>query len=65
MDDSVYVYKSSIKAKLIEINPKILKDNTRVINEFPEEDGYFFIMDLPQNNAQFPPKESNLTLEYN
>ena len=52
--DERFIYKSPIKAKLIEVNPKIMKMDFEVINKFPEEDGYFFIMDLPHNDISFP-----------
>ncbi len=54
-DGSVFEYRSPIKAKLIEINNKIMKGDLRKLNEFPEEDGYIFIMDLPNNDLKFPP----------
>ncbi len=49
-DGSVFEYRSSIKAKLIEINPRIMNCDYKRLNELPEEDGYLFIMDLPYND---------------
>lgn len=31
-----------------------MKGNMEIINEYPEEDGYIFIMDLPHNDITFP-----------
>ncbi len=54
-DMSTFEYRSPIKAKLIEISPKILWGNFNRLNDVPEEDGYIFIMDLPFNDIKFPP----------
>ena len=54
-DGSVFEYRSNIKAKLIEINPKIMNGDVDILNRMPEEDGYLFIMDLPNNDLKFPP----------
>ena len=59
-DGSQFEYKSPIKAKLIEINPKVHKGDVSIVNQLPEEDGYLFIVDLPNNDLKFPPQNSSL-----
>lgn len=59
-DGTDFEYKSPIKAKLIEINHKVQKGDISIVNELPEEDGFLFIVDLPNNDLKFPPKNSSL-----
>jgi hypothetical protein len=59
-DGTHFEYKSPIKAKLIEINQKVQAGNLSIVNDLPEEDGYLFIVDLPNNDLRFPPQNSTL-----
>ena len=48
--DKEFIIRSNISGKIIEINEDIIDEKYSTINNYPETDGFFFIINLPSFN---------------